>query len=82
MPFDPPFWNWLILTGIFLLVEVLHELHSLTASLRVERSCRLVSKNDSRLVHESPADAGSLELAARYLMDRAVSNVLNSGQSH
>jgi len=23
MPFDPPFWNWLILTGIFLLVEVL-----------------------------------------------------------
>ena len=23
MPFDPPFWNWLILTGIFLLAEVL-----------------------------------------------------------
>ena len=23
MPFDPPFWNWLILTGIFFLIEVL-----------------------------------------------------------
>ena len=23
MPFDPPFWNWLILTGVFMLIEVL-----------------------------------------------------------
>ena len=57
-------------------------LHHLVGALTVECACRLVGKNHLGVVDHTAADARSLQLTARHLVDVVVGNFDDSQPAH